>query len=480
MSPAPHGVVILAGGDVEGALVQAVDARGSLSVVRRCADLEEVRAAARSGVADLGVVDGSDRDLDVTVLEDLHHAGMLVVVLAELADASRLLAVGADAVAQPGNPDGVVESLLALVRTLDEGPGATAPGPTPPAVLPGLSIPPGEGPPPPDGADGAAPGGGGPDWAGDERHARGGAGAPPARSTRRGRSTAASLTGEAAPGAAASPSPGTVVAVWGTAGAPGRSTLAANLAVALAGSGRVVLVDADTTAPSVAHMLALPVDVSGVAALARLSSRGTLSADDLRRAVVPGPGGISVLTGLSTPQRWRELGAQAIADIVSVAREVADWVLVDVAAPSLDPVESHPRPLASRDQTVAAVLRAADRALLVGRGDAVGLARAILAHAWWEELGASASLQVVVNQVSAATAGRRPVNAVAAALAPSLPGTLIHVVPRDEAVGAAVLAGRTVVDGAPRSEAARAVRSLAEQLVRGRAGGPDRRRRTAR
>ena len=53
---APHGVVIRAHPRHEGALVEAIRASDEdLEVVRRCADMAEVSAAARSGVADLAV-----------------------------------------------------------------------------------------------------------------------------------------------------------------------------------------------------------------------------------------------------------------------------------------------------------------------------------------------------------------------------------------------------------------------------------------
>ena len=55
---APHGVVIRAHPRHEGALVEAIRASDEdLEVVRRCADMAEVSAAARSGVADLALLD---------------------------------------------------------------------------------------------------------------------------------------------------------------------------------------------------------------------------------------------------------------------------------------------------------------------------------------------------------------------------------------------------------------------------------------
>ena len=61
---------------------------------------------------------------------------------------------------------------------------------------------------------------------------------------------------------------GRIVAVWGPSGAPGRSTVAAALAGALAGRGRVALVDADLLRGSLETLLGA--DVGGnIAAASR-------------------------------------------------------------------------------------------------------------------------------------------------------------------------------------------------------------------
>jgi len=67
-----HGVVILADQRYEAPLIQAIQRHGdTLAIVRRCADLAEVIAAARAGVADLAVIDGSDPDLTAESIDAL-------------------------------------------------------------------------------------------------------------------------------------------------------------------------------------------------------------------------------------------------------------------------------------------------------------------------------------------------------------------------------------------------------------------------
>lgn len=417
---ARRGVAILAPAEFEGALVQAIDAEaGPLVVVRRCADLAEVRAAARAGLAGLGVVDGEDPDLDAVVVEELHEEGMAVLVLAGPREVGPLRAMGADAVVGPGHPQEVVQALLDLVES---------------ASLPG-----------------AQPGGGHTTATGEV-----GASVSPAGTT----VPPGAPTGE--PGEPEGT--GQLLAVWGTSGAPGRSTVALNLASVLARGRKVVLVDADTSSPSLAHMLGLPVDAPGLAALSRFAARGALGEEEAGRALVPVSDGLAVLTGLSVPQRWNEVSPESVRAVLEVLGRIADLVVVDLPAGTLDPVPARTRQRGSRDEVVAAVLRVVGSALVVCRGDPVGINRLALSHQWWEELGAPSSPVVVANQISREASGRRPATAVAHAVSVVLPDRRVHLVPRDEAVPAALLRAGPVVDLSPGCEASRALVALAEDV----------------
>lgn len=464
-----QGVAILAPGVLEGALVQAIDAESEvLVVVRRCADLAEVRASAGAGLAPLGVIDGEDPDLDAVLVEDLHGAGMRLVVLTGTGDGGpagddggaggRLRSIGADAVADAHSAETVVTALLALA--------GEAVGPAP-----------GEVPGGPDAGSGARD----LSWTGTSGGRVGAPGtAPGARvdDGGPGADTADGVPGageELGPGV--QPQPGGILAVWGTSGAPGRSTVALNVAAVLARDRQVILVDADTAAPSVAHMLGLPVDAPGLAALSRFAARGALGEDEVGRALVPVTEGLSVLTGLSLPQRWNEVSPEALRSVLEVVSHVCDLVVVDLAAGSLDPVPTRTRHRGGRDEVVSTILRAAHTSLSVCRGDPVGINRLALSHQWWEELGAEAEPSVVVNGVSAQASGRRPSSAVSHAVSAVVPDRRVHLVPRDEAVPAALLRAGAVVDLAPTSGASRAFVELAEAVGGSVWAAPGRRRR---
>ena len=71
-----HGVALLADQRYEAPIIQAIQARSdTLAIVRRCADLAEVIAAARAGVADLAIV-GSALVKQLIAAEDAGTASL--------------------------------------------------------------------------------------------------------------------------------------------------------------------------------------------------------------------------------------------------------------------------------------------------------------------------------------------------------------------------------------------------------------------
>ncbi|MFA7324029.1 MAG: AAA family ATPase, partial [Candidatus Nanopelagicales bacterium] len=71
---------------------------------------------------------------------------------------------------------------------------------------------------------------------------------------------------------------GQVIAVWGPSGSPGRTTTALVMAGALAACGqRVLVVDGDTTAPSVTFLMGIVEDASGLVVATRYASQGRLT-----------------------------------------------------------------------------------------------------------------------------------------------------------------------------------------------------------
>jgi MinD-like ATPase involved in chromosome partitioning or flagellar assembly len=264
-------------------------------------------------------------------------------------------------------------------------------------------------------------------------------------------------------GAGPDPVGGRVVVVWGPMGAPGRTTVAIELAASLAAARQdVLLVDCDTNGPSVAQLLGLLDDTSGIAAAARLAADGRLTPAQLAGLAVSVPSGPRVLVGLAAPERWTELRAGALDEVLRCAREAVPWTLVDIGPCVegdelgwLDP------DVPQRFGAARAALASADVVVCVGRTDPVGLTRLLKDVPKVRSLALTAAVEVVLNRAQTngiARQGRELVTDVLGLTSVTVPEDASTVLP-------AQLAGVPVRERSPGSELARALAVLAGQLV---------------
>jgi MinD-like ATPase involved in chromosome partitioning or flagellar assembly len=492
------GVLLALDGQVESEVVRLLDSPGSgVRVVRRCADVPEVLAAAAAGLGALAVLDAELPGVDRSVVARLRGAGVRTVLVAAADQVERCTALGPDAVEPAGADAGpLADAVTALARRtpapeedVAEDAGATVAGGE--AVV----------------DTGAAPGGTGSrraarrtattdDDAGTSvAHGPGGSAGPDETRPPAGvdaTDAAAADRGAAAPGtpdpaAGADPiaedvprddAPGRLVVVWGPPGAPGRTTLAVTLAAELAAiSGPVILVDADTEAPSVTQVLGILDDSSAVAAVARQALNGRLDPSVLTRLCPVVDKDIHVMTGLTRADRWRELPPSALEVVWDVARAAAPWTVVDTGA-TLDGDHDGafgPR----RHQATASALAAADIVVVVGAGEPVGMRRLVMALGELTDadiMAPGARRMVVVNRVRASAAGPSPEQSVHEALARFAGVGDAVVVPDDRpALDRSVLQGRTLTQIAPTSPARRALEQLAHRLTGERPRRPRRR-----
>ncbi|MGK2348349.1 AAA family ATPase [Actinomyces sp. W5033] len=433
------GVLLALAGD-DSAHVRAIDAAGTgLVVVRRCGDVAELLSAAMAGLAGLAVVSTVFDDVDLTVLERLTRAGTRGVLLVDGEEAGRWSFPGWKVLDAGAEPAQVRSLLQALGRQAAPATTAAVPG----RPEPGQSLP--SGPDLGDRAAGAAP------WS-----ARAGAHHQPA--------PAPAPTPEDL-AAVQETDPGRLLVVWGPHGAPGRSMVAAALATGLSRVGPTILVDADTEAPSLAQALSLPDGSSALATAARLASRSRLDAEAFAGLLVPAGGQVEVLPGLGRSGRWRELPPAAMSRVWELCRERATWTVVDISGGTAED-EVDPYTLeAGHGALRAALLREADVVVVVGGADPVGVRRLLqlLADAA-EETAVTGRLEVVVNRVRASAAGPSPERAVREAL--SRFGALEEatLLPQDEAADACLLAGTSVLEGAPASALGRALAVLVDRV----------------
>jgi MinD-like ATPase involved in chromosome partitioning or flagellar assembly len=369
-------------------------------LLKRCVDVDDLMAAATAGQAEAAVVGLDAPGLDRSAVDHLRAHGVRAVAVAAggaTLDGGRLRA------ARIGIPAVVTDDALATLP--DELCAPTGP---PTAVRR---------------PDGPAPDG------------------PPGAGPRR--------------------VPGRVVTVWGPAGG-GRSTVACALAAEIARRRRrAVLVDADPCGGSVAQMLGVLDEVSGLLAAVRLDAGGQLA--DRFGSVQRGlDQHLSVVTGLPRADRWTEVRSGSVAHLLEVARSQAE-VVVDTG-PS---VEESPVPdlggRPGRHQMTLDALDTADEVVVVGAADPVGLSRLARSLVDLRDRWGTTPARIVVNRMRPSLGwSEREIAAMVSGFArPSA----IHFLPDDQvAVDRALVAGRTLVE-AGESDLTRAVARLADDLV---------------
>ncbi|MDQ6524378.1 hypothetical protein RB608_12235 [Nocardioides sp. LHD-245] len=247
---------------------------------------------------------------------------------------------------------------------------------------------------------------------------------------------------ESAPARAGGPA-GRVLTVWGAGGAPGRTTVASCLAGELARRGlTTLLVDADPHGGAVAQQLGILDEVSGLLAAARLVGAGTLD-ERFTTAQRRLSDHLRVLTGLPRPDRWVELRPGTLTAIVDRARRDGQVVLDTGFSLEPDLGELTGRP--ERNGLTREAVEVADELVLVGSADPVGLARLARALTEVHELVPDPRVRIVVNRMRPTLGWRE--GDVVAMLAGFGDHLGVHFLPDDQAaVDRALVAGRLLVE----------------------------------
>jgi MinD-like ATPase involved in chromosome partitioning or flagellar assembly len=406
---------------LEAEFVRVLEGASDVTLVRRCADVAELLSAGAAGVARVAVVSPDLRGLDRDALRHLAGHGVRVAGLVAADDEEgerRLRQLGVATILRPDDDTAsVARALVALA-------GATTSGAPVDAARAGHLA-----------SRSATDVGHGPDLD-DERSDED----PPV------------------------PTPLTVV--WGPTGAPGRTTVAVTLAAQLAAAGvRTLLVDLDTWGASVAQVLGLVDEAPGVAAAARASEQGSLDVPALARLAPEVVPGLRVLTGLPRADRWPELRAAALEDVLRLARGVADHVVVDTGFAVEDDEElSYDTAAPRRNAATLTALEVCDHLVVVGSADPVGLQRLVRAVQDVAVLPSPAPT-IVVTKVRASVAGRRPERAIADVLRRFAGMDVVRFLPwSPDECDAALLAGRSLVEVAPRADLTVGVGELAAAL----------------
>lgn len=210
---------------------------------------------------------------------------------------------------------------------------------------------------------------------------------------------------------------GEVVTIWGSAGAPGRSTLAVQLAACAAEKGKAVcLIDADTYVPAIAGILGISEDYSTFSQLAHYAEKGALNRNNFKdtiSSIKHGKTSFDVATGITSADRWPEIRQSAFERVLSVARDIYDYIVVDINhLVEADEEISFDGIVPLRNGCSITALEQADHLFVLGSADAIGIPRVLksidLLNGHHLMLSANTQVHVWINKLRASAIGNKP------------------------------------------------------------------------
>ena len=239
-----------------------------------------------------------------------------------------------------------------------------------------------------------------------------------------------------------------VIAVTGGKGGVGKSNISVNLSIALAEMRRrVVLMDADLGLANVDVLLGLK---------AKKNLADVLSGEcSLNEVVVSGPAGIQIVPAASGVQKMAELGPQEHAALIHAFSELSqqlDYLVVDTAAGISD--------------TVVSFVRASQEVLVVVCDEPSSITDAYALIKLLSKEHDLFRFRVVANMTRTPNEGQSLFNKLNQVCERFLDVSLQYVghVPFDEQVRKAVQRQKALIEYAPNSKAAQAIRGIAEEV----------------
>ena len=260
--------------------------------------------------------------------------------------------------------------------------------------------------------------------------------------------------------------PGQITVVYGATGAPGRSTVALGLAESWAHSGeRVCLIDADTIGPSLALLVGMTEDVSGLLVASRYADQGALDARSLATACRRLKERLWLMSGIGSADRWHQVRPHSLERIVSVCARNFDRVVIDtnplLSSSEVDDALAGGLPV--RDGAARSALQHSHALIVVTQPEAVSVVRmtADLPHV--VKMVEHSRISVLVNRAPRRDAHARPrVQAVLAEAGLSVP---VHAVPDDTSVQACRKSGSLLSENAATRRVRRSFAKIRDSLA---------------
>lgn len=424
-------VLIAADGEAwEAELVLAFDgAEYGVTVVRRCVDVVELLAVAASGQAQAALVGANLVRFDADAVDRLVAAEVVPVGVFDRGDAEAELGLHARGVEHVVASDADPKVIAAVVEeAVRSGPAGLVPNRSTGSRA---SVPVGRGFSDPAAATATVPA---PPELDDDRPAQ----------------------------------RGSVIAVWGPTGAPGRTTVAVTLADELSRlRSSSLLIDADVYGGVVGAVLGLLDESAGLAALCRQAGTSRLDGPTLAAACWQVRSSFRVLTGIPRAERWPELRPSAIASVLSTARSVADFTVVDCGfCLESDEELSFDSMAPRRNGATLAILDAADLIVVVGAADPLGLQRLARGLTELTDAEVSATSWILLNKVRGSVVPGDPPTELTEALRRFTGRVPTGFLPFDpEAADAALSSGQTLAEARPSSALRRALVELAASIA---------------
>jgi pilus assembly protein CpaE len=235
---------------------------------------------------------------------------------------------------------------------------------------------------------------------------------------------------------------GMVIVAFSGKGGTGTSTVAANLAVALAGGveGRAVLIDADLQFGDVATLLHVEGHLLSIADLPQQGEQ--IDPGLLDDVLATGPGDVRVLRSASSPELATLVTASGLRSILRAVRNDYQFVVVDTP--------SH------LDEATLEAFELADRVLLVTSSSLTAIRSTKASLRFLEDLGVGRDrVDVVLNHTSPRVGHRRE------NIEEVLGRGVIADLPYHPGVEEAVDSGTSIVRSEPRGALSRAILALA-------------------